>query len=560
MKKNSMLLAAAMTFSTVAAMANPFSDVPASHWAFDAVNKLTSNGVLQGYPDGTFKGEKNVTRYHLAMVVAKMLSNVEQMMGNGTGTNFVTKADLQTLEKLTVEFADELALLGVKVTALEDDMQVVKEDVAGVKKDVEAIKSHMANGGLEKVAITGDMLVRHDDSLKFKTIGGETSGRGSNTYSSFRLNFDAKIDENIEARVRTVSYADNYGDDLGGAAGHGSASSLWHYSGKNDKIQNDVDIATLKIKNTLFNGDLTIGRDYISHGSALVMNDYFDGIGFAKKMGAVDFELNMFYGNEWEDGKGRNDKDLWNLNLGYEVKGHKLHLGFYTQDYVGGEDIYDENGDYVDTVYDNNDKAQVIEFAAEGELGNNGNFSYKAAFISEKVDNGMFENGEVKDTDGNAYHVELKYDTKDAFAIKLAYTGFNDEYQDFLMGDRNRGYHRAYDDEVKSPIEDIAYFYNDFRGYNMMNDANNLKIEFGYKPVNSKHSARLAYDMYTKKDAGINQDANLEDAEVKVLTLEYRYQLAENTAITLGYASADGDKIAKEVKDDRFFVELYSKF
>ena len=79
MKKNSMLLAAAMTFSTVAAMANPFSDVPASHWAFDAVNKLTANGILQGYPDGTFKGEKNVTRYHLAMVVAKMLTNVEQL-------------------------------------------------------------------------------------------------------------------------------------------------------------------------------------------------------------------------------------------------------------------------------------------------------------------------------------------------------------------------------------------------------------------------------------------------------------------------------------------------
>ncbi|MGI6444554.1 MAG: S-layer homology domain-containing protein [Candidatus Ozemobacteraceae bacterium] len=165
MKRISMLLVAVMVLSTVVATANPFSDVPFSHWSYDAVNKLTSKGILQGYPDGTFKGEKNVTRYHLAMVVAKMLSNVEQMLESGTGSSLVTKADLQTLEKLTVEFADELALLGVKVTALEDDMQIVKEDVAGVKKDVDSIKGYMARGGMEKVAISGDMIVRHDDKL-----------------------------------------------------------------------------------------------------------------------------------------------------------------------------------------------------------------------------------------------------------------------------------------------------------------------------------------------------------------------------------------------------------
>ena len=91
------------------------------------------------------------------MITAKMIANVEQMGGNGS----VSKTDLQTLEKLTVEFADELALLGVKVTALEDDMQVVKEDVAGLKKDVDGIKSYMKNGGMEKVRLSGDMLVRN---------------------------------------------------------------------------------------------------------------------------------------------------------------------------------------------------------------------------------------------------------------------------------------------------------------------------------------------------------------------------------------------------------------
>ncbi|NCB40575.1 MAG: S-layer homology domain-containing protein, partial [Erysipelotrichia bacterium] len=56
MKRISMLLVAVMVLSAVAASANPFSDVPFSHWSYDAVNKLAAKGILQGYPDGTFKG------------------------------------------------------------------------------------------------------------------------------------------------------------------------------------------------------------------------------------------------------------------------------------------------------------------------------------------------------------------------------------------------------------------------------------------------------------------------------------------------------------------------
>ena len=111
MKRVSLLVLVAFVLTTMVASANPFSDVPFSHWAYDAVNKLAAKGLLQGYPDGTYKGEKHVTRYALAMVTAKMLAAVEQMMEKGLGKDLVTKSDLQTLEKLTVEFADELALL-----------------------------------------------------------------------------------------------------------------------------------------------------------------------------------------------------------------------------------------------------------------------------------------------------------------------------------------------------------------------------------------------------------------------------------------------------------------
>ena len=74
MKNTSIFASAAMILATAAiATANPFSDVPASHWAYDAVNSMAEKGIVQGFPDGTFKGKQNVTRYQLAMITAKMI-------------------------------------------------------------------------------------------------------------------------------------------------------------------------------------------------------------------------------------------------------------------------------------------------------------------------------------------------------------------------------------------------------------------------------------------------------------------------------------------------------
>ena len=57
--------------STTFAAANPFADVPADHWAYDAVSQLAADGVIEGYGDSTFKGNRNITRYEMAQMVAK---------------------------------------------------------------------------------------------------------------------------------------------------------------------------------------------------------------------------------------------------------------------------------------------------------------------------------------------------------------------------------------------------------------------------------------------------------------------------------------------------------
>ena len=71
MKKMFAVVAAA-SFAAAAVpafAANPFSDVPMNHWAYDAVEQLAAKGILEGYPNGTFKGNRAMTRYEIAQMV-----------------------------------------------------------------------------------------------------------------------------------------------------------------------------------------------------------------------------------------------------------------------------------------------------------------------------------------------------------------------------------------------------------------------------------------------------------------------------------------------------------
>ena len=108
--KKSLVLAMAMALGVTASAyaANPFSDVPAGHWAYDSVAELAAAGVVDGYADGTFGGDKLMTRYEMAQIVAKAMAN---------GAN---------VDKLAAEFADELDNLGVRVANLEKKADNVK--------------------------------------------------------------------------------------------------------------------------------------------------------------------------------------------------------------------------------------------------------------------------------------------------------------------------------------------------------------------------------------------------------------------------------------------------
>lgn len=199
MKKKMLKVAicAAVTVAfAVPAFANPFSDVPAKHWAYDAVNKLAASGIVDGYGDGTFKGDKTMTRYEMAQIISKAM-------------NKVTTVDQKVIiDKLAGEFGTELNSLGVKVDGIQKQMD-------------------------NQIKLTGDARVRFNS-----TAAEDTTYR-------FRLNVGGKInnDTKINARLTT-------GDAVGSVDQFNTLAF--------DRI--NVQTKLLGFDTTLGKQDLTLGK------------------------------------------------------------------------------------------------------------------------------------------------------------------------------------------------------------------------------------------------------------------------------------------------------------
>ncbi|MEB3337976.1 MAG: iron uptake porin, partial [Leptolyngbyaceae bacterium] len=95
------------------------ADVQPTDWAFQALQSLVERyGVIAGYPDGKFRGNRALTRYEFAAGLNAALDRVNELIASGTA-DLVTKEDLATLQKLQEEFSAELATLRGRVDALE---------------------------------------------------------------------------------------------------------------------------------------------------------------------------------------------------------------------------------------------------------------------------------------------------------------------------------------------------------------------------------------------------------------------------------------------------------
>ena len=196
------VIIAALAVPALAAT-NPFMDVPASHWAYDAVAQLASRGVISGYPDGSFKGSQPSTRYEMASIIARGLARID--------LEKASKQDVEMMRRLIVEFKDELDALGVKVDSLDERVAVLEEEIGGW-------------------SLAGQL--RFD--AKFGTDDSNFYGRkqGENEFdlNRYRFWFRNRVNETTSFMARIES------------AGYGNRNVVWRYYEITTKLPYDISL------------------------------------------------------------------------------------------------------------------------------------------------------------------------------------------------------------------------------------------------------------------------------------------------------------------------------
>ena len=142
------LAALMLTTSSFVMANNAFSDVTPDDWSYKAVSQLADEGVIDGYPDGTFKGNKNITRYEMGQIVARLMAKEDTL----------TTDQKATLDKLSSDYAGELDTLGVRVDKLENQ----------VFKDTTFLYDFRASAMPSYDNIFKDSEHDHDDSTGFR--------------------------------------------------------------------------------------------------------------------------------------------------------------------------------------------------------------------------------------------------------------------------------------------------------------------------------------------------------------------------------------------------------
>jgi archaellum component FlaC len=169
------LLAGLLTVLSMGFGLAQFSDVPAGHWAKEAVEALAARGILIGFPDGTFRGNEGLTRYQAALIIYRLLQQIEEELkakGESPTMEALSPEDLEALKNAIQELAAELAALGVRVSALEDSA-ATKEDIARLEALIQELKAQPmpeVEPGMDQAALQ-DLL----DRVEAASIAADTA-------------------------------------------------------------------------------------------------------------------------------------------------------------------------------------------------------------------------------------------------------------------------------------------------------------------------------------------------------------------------------------------------
>jgi len=516
MKKIALLLV--VVFATMA-FANPFSDVKFNHWAYDAVSKLAAKGIITGYPDGTFKGNKPLTRYDMAVMIARMMEKMPTLKSK------MSKGDMDSVQKLVVEFADELSLLGVKVTALEDEMSAVKDDLATVKEDVKTLKMTGGNGG--KVRITGDIRMRFKD-FAYDTDAVDDALNRNYFQDRLGLNFDMMIDPDVTAFLRLEKFS--FWNTKNGDWADGSTSGTkvgTHEVSVNTNTDLRTALAYVNIKDFFGWADqIRFGRQHFSIAHNLLINGVGDGIYAEKNVGGKNNVVARVAALKNADDLGSTEVANEGLDMVYTDWTFDLHDVMAELYYMSMFNPYTNLQSATTTSHTSPTSLQdglagrydYYGIALSGNPTNN--LSMWGEYTWQNTDNDVLIGANSEDGD-NAYLVGLNWDIDQKWSLKSQYTDFEDYFFRPNIWDI---------DTYLDPSED--YLYHDM-GYK--NDFDDLMAKLTYKW--SEKSTLCA--VYENIDDNRNFAATVPQDDRDVITGVYSYQYKPNTKITFLYRSID---------------------
>ena len=288
-----MLAAMAVLGTTTVFAANPFSDVTPDSWAYQSVSQLASAGIINGYPDGTFKGQKDITRFEMAQMIAKAMANQDR-----------ANAEQQAMiNRLADEFSNELNNLGVRVARLEDRVGNVK-----VSGDVQ----FLLRRSLKKNGLFVGAAGEYYNSSKFDVRG--------------RVQFDAKVNDrtNVVVRMKTAQMEFGDGDEYYSTVGFDRAY-VNHKFGEHTSVK--------------------VGRFNQMIGNGLLYDDTFDGVQLTTGNDNMQLQIAHGYATaESNENRFLPERDLYNyVGLKGKLNKHIELGGFYSRhrrDKSGNYHIY----------------------------------------------------------------------------------------------------------------------------------------------------------------------------------------------------------------------------
>lgn len=346
MKMNQrMLKVAVMTALTVAfavpAFASPFSDVPAKHWSYEAVTKLTKAGIIDGFNDGTFRGDKTVTRYEMAQVVAKAM------------TKSLNADQKNMVDKLSKEFMVELNTMGLKVDGMQNQID-------------------------KMVKISGDARARY---FQTKDVKDYTDYRA-------RINFDGSISDNLKFNARLSSGSPTT-EGAAGAIKLDTANVTFDGLGLNNTIgREDIKLGTGFMVDTQMNGVISKVGNLKLFGGIAVSNNTTNTIT------NIPATYTRIYGAEYGTAiKGAK------INLDYlkdvtdKVNLYGVNTSFDLFDGVTGNAEYVKNNNGGDKGISYGMKFDKIGLSATYRSVDAGAFSNLSTMVNPKFDSGTANHG-----------------------------------------------------------------------------------------------------------------------------------------------------------------------